>query len=494
MAIEPGPLYRFTDVQVTGLESSGDKAKELRDAIAVEVRDPVDADDVLASEAGLKDLLSREGFPFASVKLDDVVIDHTSRSGSLTINVDPGGARRFGAIRVLGDRPPFGAKHVGRIARFEPGEPYNAARIDDLKRAIIATGLVSSVKAEPVKSNTPGVVDMEVTLERAQMRTIAGEFGYGTGEGLRAEASWTHRNLFPPEGAVTVRGVLGTREQAGGIVLRRSNFLDRDQILNARLGYANINQPAFKARTYDVGIGIERQTNIIWQKKWTWSAGMEVLATNERDGLIGASARKNFLIGALPLSLNYDGSDNLLDPTSGFRLGARVSPELSFESGTFSYVRGQIDGSAYIPASKSIVMAGRVRLGTLVGTGRDRVAPSRRFYSGGGGSVRGYGFQSIGPRDAQNDPIGGRSLAEFALEARIRLKAFGGAFSVVPFVDGGTISENRLPNLNTMRFGAGLGMRYHSSFGPIRIDVGTPINRQQGDPRITVFVSLGQAF
>jgi translocation and assembly module TamA len=105
--------------------------------------------------------------------------------------------------------------------------------------------------------------------------------------------------------------------------------------------------------------------------------------------------------------------------------------------------------------------------------------------------VRGYGYQDIGPRDVNNDPIGGRSLAEFSLEARV--KAFGN-FGVVPFLDGGNISTGTLPSLGSFRFGAGIGARYYSSFGPIRIDVGTPINPRRGDPKIAVYVSLGQAF
>ena len=122
------------------------------------------------------------------------------------------------------------------------------------------------------------------------------------------------------------------------------------------------------------------------------------------------------------------------------------------------------------------------------------IAPSRRFYAGGGGSVRGYGYQQLGPRDLDGDPIGGRSLAEFGLEARIRLKAFGGNFGVVPFLDGGTLTTDATPGLKNWQFGAGIGARYYSSFGPIRIDVGTPLNPRQGDSRIAVTVSLGQAF
>jgi translocation and assembly module TamA len=108
--------------------------------------------------------------------------------------------------------------------------------------------------------------------------------------------------------------------------------------------------------------------------------------------------------------------------------------------------------------------------------------------------VRGYGYQQLGPRDVEGDPIGGRSLAEFALEARVRLKLFGGNFGIVPFLDGGTLTTGSVPELGNWQLGAGLGLRYYSSFGPIRIDVGTPLNRQPGDSRVAVTVSLGQAF
>jgi translocation and assembly module TamA len=194
------------------------------------------------------------------------------------------------------------------------------------------------------------------------------------------------------------------------------------------------------------------------------------------------------------MSLTYDGSNDLLDPTEGFRLGGRVSPELSLRGGTFGYTRAQLDASAYRPVSDRVVVAGRIRLGTIFGADRDDIAPSRRFYAGGGGSVRGYGYQRLGPRDVDGDPIGGRSLAEFALEARIRLKAFGGDFGIVPFFDGGTLSTRSTPKFGDWQFGAGLGVRYYTSFGPIRVDVGTPLNPQSDDGPVAVVVSLGQAF
>ena len=209
------------------------------------------------------------------------------------------------------------------------------------------------------------------------------------------------------------------------------------------------------------------------------------------DAATGAPRRRTYFIGALPTTLSYDGSDDLLDPTRGFRLSGRLSPELSLEGNAFGYARVQVDASAYRTVATGAVLAGRVRLGTIAGAPRDAVAPSRRFYAGGGASVRGYSYQGIGPRDPNNVPIGGRSLAEFSIEARV--KAFGN-FGLVPFLDGGNISTGTLPSFTDLRFGAGVGVRYYSNFGPIRIDVGTPLNPQRGDARVAVYVSLGQAF
>ena len=486
LTIEPGPLYTFGEIRVSGLDENG----SLREAFNVNVQDSVDADDVTLAETTLKAKLANDGYPFAKVTAPDVVVDHDTRTASMEVHVETGGKRNFGQILTRGDKLPFDAKHIGRIARFKTGEPYNQADIDDLKRALIATGLLSSVDVSPVETGDPQTANISVTMTPAPVRTIAAEAGYGTGEGFRVSGSWTHRNLLKPEGAVMLRGVVGTREQTLGASLRQSNWRRRDWVLNARVAASNIVQTAYAARTLEIAANLERQTNIIWQKDWIWSVGAELLASDERDIVARGGARQTYFIGALPGTLAYDGSDDLLDPTRGFRLSGRISPEGSLQGGFNGYVRTQIDSSAYLPLGEKLVLAGRARLGSISGTALNNIAPSRRFYAGGGGSIRGFSYQDIGPRDAFGDPIGGRSLAEFSLEARLRF----GAFGVVPFVDAGNIYTESLPRLDKMRIGAGLGGRYYSSFGPIRIDIGTPINRRTGEARVTVFVSLGQAF
>ena len=169
----------------------------------------------------------------------------------------------------------------------------------------------------------------------------------------------------------------------------------------------------------------------------------------------------------------------------------RLSPETSQTEGSnYRYIRGQFDGSTYYPVSDSLVIAARVRAASIAGAPRDAIAPSRRLYSGGGGSVRGYGFQGLGPRDPDNDPIGGRSLVEGAIEARYRF----GDFGIVPFFDVGQAYSSIQPKFTDLRYGAGIGGRFYTNFGPLRLDVATPIGRRAGDPKVAIYISIGQAF
>ncbi len=495
LAAAPGQQYRFVTVELPGLAAAGPEAAKLREAFAVKAGDPVIASDVIAAGTALTTALGQNGYASAKLGEQQIEVNHQTRLASLVLPVHPGPVATFGVIRVSGE-PPFSARHVTTIARFRQGDMFKQSKVDDLRRALIATTLVSSAEVQLVPTNGGRTVDLAVRLEPAPSHTIAGELGYGTGQGARVEASWTDRNFFNPEGALTLRGVVGTSEQLAAVQFRRNNFMKRDQVLNLQASAGHQKFDAYEARTVQLLGNIERQSNFIWQKTWTWTYGAEILGTDEQGAFdrSGIKETRKFFIAALPLGLGYDGSDSLLDPTRGFRLSGRVSPEFSMHGGSFGYARAQFDASAYHPVSDSVVVAGRVRLGTIFGASAFDVAPSRRFYSGGGGSVRGYGYQQLGPRDVDGDPVGGRGLAEFGLEARVRLKQFGGNFGIVPFFDGGSLTTGSLPSFSNWRYAAGLGVRYYSSFGPIRVDVGVPLNRQKSDGPVAVTVSLGQAF
>ncbi len=487
--VVPGPQYRYGSINLPGLEISEDAAF-LRSALAFEKGDIVKQDSIVDGKSILENRLLNNGYPFGTVGEPDLLIDHARREGDLTLPVSPDRKYNFGRI-ITGQGSILSGRHLENIARFEQGDLFQQSNVSDLRQAIFATSLASNVQIEAVPSATNAdQVDLNVQLDPAPARTIAGLVGFNTGEGFRVEASWEHRNFFPPEGAINIAGILGTREQAAGVTYRRNNFKGRDRVLTTSFRARNQNLDAFDARSLDIAIGYERQTTLIFQKKWAYNIGVEYSLSDERAVFDGTVSRELFNILSLPAGLSYDGSNDLLDPTKGFRLSARVSPEISTGVDEIAYFKAQIDGSVYQPVNNNLVIAGRIRLASISGAETTNIAPSRRNYAGGGGSVRGFGFQDIGPVDDNGNPLGGRGLAEFAIEARYRI----GSFGIVPFVDAGGVSDRGTPDFSDIRFAAGLGLRYYTSFGPVRIDVGTPLNRREGESLIALAISLGQAF
>ena len=496
----PGARYRFGAIDLGDLSAAPD-GLALRRAFEIQPADPLSSDKIVAEQFDLDRALGEMGYPFAAIDEPELLVDHARTEGDLTMKVAPGGKYAFGEINS--SLPNFlSGRHLATIARFDPGDIYQRSLEYDLRRAIVSTGLVSSVTisrravSEPV-GDQPGEVALDVELTKAKLRTIAGAIGYGTGEGFRLEASWEHRNMFPPEGMLRLRGIAGTQQQLAGVTFRKNNFGGRDKVLTLDAFASTISSQAYEARTVSL-VGIyERLSTLLFQKPLSWSVGFEAVATQERPAPIGGvvQPRQTYFVGALPVYAQIDTTDSLLDPKEGFRLSGRLSPEVSRTNGAESfYLRSQVDASYYQQVTDRVVVAGRVRLGAIPGTELANIAPSRRLYSGGGGSVRGYGFQAIGPRDANGNPTGGRSLVEGAIEARIGTKFFDGALSVVPFLDAGSVSQSVTPDFDTVRLGAGIGVRYNTGFGPLRFDVATPINPGPGDSRIAVYVSLGQAF
>lgn len=458
--------------------------------------DPIVADIILAAEANISVALPQNGYPFAKVGERDILLDSDRGVGDYSLPVDTGARSYFGQLRTEGTTA-FDADHVAILRRFKTGDLYDSRKVDDLRAALIATGLLSTVSVEPVPGEgsapdgTP-YADLLVRQEAAPPRTIAGSAGYGTGQGFRAEASWTHRNLFRPEGSLTTTGVVGTKEQAASISVARANAGRRDRNIDISLSALHSKYDAFEAYTGRLAGTMSFVSTPIWQKKFTWSIGAEILATSEDqfDFARGLRDRQTFYVAVLPGQVGLDRSNNLLDPTKGYRVNIRVSPEASLGTGKQIYARAIVDASYYYPVKDNIVVAARARVGTISGIARNNLAPSQRFYGGGGGSVRGFGYQKLGPQDPNSDPVGGRSMNEFALEGRTRF----GNYGVVGFVDAGQVYESSIPKFNDWRFGVGVGGRFYTNFGPIRLDIATPVNRRPGESRFSVYVSIGQAF
>ena len=493
ITVAAGGRYNLGTIAIAGPETV--PPGMARDFLLLQTGRPIRAVDVEAGEANVLLRLPQEGYPFPELALRDIVLDPATHIGDYTLPLTPGPRARFAGFTTEGDLA-FDARHVGILSRFRRGDLYDRRKVDDLREAMVSTRLFRTVSAEPVLTGETAedgtqYVNILVRQDAGPARTLDATAGYSTGEGFRIEAAWEHRNLFPPEGALRIAAIAGTAEQNLSVRFRRNNWGQRDRALLLQFDIGARDFEAFQGYTTRLYGLISRESTPIWQKRWTYAYGAEILATNEnRNGTAKISLSDAYFIGGLIGQLGYDRSNSLLDPTRGFRLAARINPEASLRDGADFYLRTLLDGSAYYPVGENFTLAGRVRFGSIFGIPRDQIAPSRRLYAGGGGSVRGYGFQELGPRDINNVPLGGRSLSEFAIEGRYRF----GNYGVVAFVDAGQVSEAQYPDFSGIRFGVGVGGRVYTNFGPVRVDVATPIGRRQGEALVTIYVSIGQAF
>ena len=188
-----------------------------------------------------------------------------------------------------------------------------------------------------------------------------------------------------------------------------------------------------------------------------------------------------------------DRSDDPLNPKRGWRVSGRTEPTLLAGQGLVPYLKVQGQTTAYLPfgTQAKTVLAGRLRLGSILGGNIADIPAPQRFYAGGGGSVRGYGYQQVGPRLADNTPQGGLSLAEGAVELRHDINEHWG---VAAFVDAGAIGGAQFPSFRDLSVGAGIGVRYNLGFGPLRVDVATPMTSRRGQAPFQIYVSIGQSF
>ena len=216
---------------------------------------------------------------------------------------------------------------------------------------------------------------------------------------------------------------------------------------------------------------------------------LEISRLKDRDG-----TRTSRLFG-IPLSLKYDGTNSQWRPTEGGRLEFSMTPYAGEFDDTTTFLVNRVDGSVFagFDDDKRFVLAGRASVGSIVGESRRDIPSNKRFYAGGDGSIRGYQYQRVGPLDDSRDPIGGRSL--FLVGAEFRAIVWR-SLGVVPFFEGGNVYEDQIPDFSREpRWAAGIGLRHHTLFGPVRLDFAFPINRRhEVDNPFEFYISIGQAF
>lgn len=489
LSVEPGARYTFSTVRIDTPEPARSLVESL---LNIQSGDIVQTEAILAAEDRLRLELPKRSRPFVTLSDRDILIDHDDATARYTLQVDPGPDAVFGDLRFDG-RHVLRHKHMARLARFKTGEPYDQRRVDDLREALVATGVFATVQITPERppagAPEPVAVPIIVQTEAAKLRTLNASLGYATDEGPNGAIGWQHRNLLGREERFTVEARVGTIEQSALATLELINFKRRDQSLQFPLTLKRERPLAFDADSISFGVTLTRQAGPVVQRRWVGSLGTELNATRTVD----SSGERRFLLLSTPLSLRYDATDDLLNPTRGYRLGTILALDIASEGSFFSYGTLEATGSYYLPIDSEgrLVLAQRLRLGSIVGAGQQRIPATRRFYAGGGGSIRGFGFQRVGPRDDEDDPAGGRSLIELSGELRWRITE---SLGIAPFIDAGNVYAGPNPELDRFRVGAGLGLRYYTSFAPVRLDIATPFRRRNGEERVAIYVSVGQSF
>jgi translocation and assembly module TamA len=490
IVLTPGARYHFGNINLGDTLTAEQRA--ISEARGLKPGAPARSAAILAAKDAYALTLPQQGYPFFLLGKRDVMVDHDSKSVEVTWPVDLGPRARIGEIKYVGTQV---AKptHLKTLPRFKSGDSYDSRKVDDFREALLTTGLYGAINVYPQYASDGAdglaVADIIVDGQPTTARTISLIAGYNTREGPRGELNWQHRNLFGGEERLTLRAVVGTIEQSARADVQKFNFGSRDQTLLGSLAFAHEDSDTLEAFTYSLSGGLERQNLRFLQRRWTYSLLGEVgIEDVRRGGTLGT-----FYTVGLPANIRYDGTDNLFDPTKGFRISYTLVPEVAIRSGSSFYAVNDLQASFYqtLGARLPVTLGLRARIGSIAGAELANIPATRRFYSGGGGSIRGFDYRGVSPLDAAGKRIGGRSLNEISIEARIKItKAIG----IVPFVDAGAAYTSSLPKFNDIRWGAGIGLRYYTDFAPIRIDIAMPINRRAGDPPVAFYFSIGQSF
>jgi translocation and assembly module TamA len=320
------------------------------------------------------------------------------------------------------------------------------------------------------------------------------DFGiaYSTDLGLNFTTGWHHRDLFGNAEQLNITGGVQLGGNAVhkpgynlGIQFIKPDFLDRDQSLEIDLDAIKQSLEAYDQRALLQKIEIDRKLS----RQWTVGIGL----TGEQEEITQEGVRRNYELIGLPLSVRFDNTNSLLDPTTGIRAALVVTPTQSFGHSTATFVISQLSGSTYLDVSGNgrSVLALRGLIGKAYGADQFSLPPDQRFYAGGSATVRGFRYQSIGPHFADGKPTGGTAVSAGSVEFRQRIL---GNYGVVGFVDAGQVTANGAPFTSNWRVGAGIGARYYTSIGPIRLDVAVPLNRQPHGDAFELYIGIGQAF
>ena len=489
VTVDPGPLFHLRRVGIRG-----EAPPAARAALALAPGAPAIAADVLAAQGRLLAALQADGFALAKVAPPDATLYPAARALDVVFPVQSGPRVDLGPISIDGLER-VNESFVRNRLLVHQGDQYSPAAIEKARADLASLGVFASVRARAAERlDAAGQLPLAFDVTERKRRVV--EFGaaWSTDLGGSLSASWTHRNLFGNGERLALLAAVsnlgGTASQGLGYNLSAQftlpDFLSRDQSLDLGLQALRQYLDAYDQTALKASAGVTRRLTD------RLSATAALAFTQEQ--IIQEGVTRYYTLLGLPLGLKYDSTNSLLDPTSGMRLAATVTPTASFGGGQNSdFVISQIAGSTYLDlaAPGRSVLALRGLVGTIGNVGVFDIPPDQRFYAGGSGTVRGYRYLSLGPQFPDNKPTGGVSVAAGSVEFRQR---FGQSLGAVAFVDAGQVTPTANPFGNHFNVGIGAGARYYTIIGPIRLDVAVPVNRLPGGDAFELYLGIGQAF
>lgn len=499
--IQPGPRFMLGAPRIDWAGAAPDDRTGAAAVQALELQEgqPGRAADVVGAEGRAVAAIQKRGY--ADVRADprEVVVDHADHSVRPTFRIAAGEIVRLDGVQLVttGRTDPA---WVSRLAPWQAGEPYDPEDVAELERRLLDAGVFESVtvalapsSAADAQGRRPVVVSL---AERSRRRIEAGA-SYATDEGVGAEVRWTRFNWLGRADTLSLLGRLSDLDSRASATLSLPHWRRPQQTLTASAAAYRVRTDAYDETGVGVRADVTRRfgrTTFLTQGSYlTLGGSLDVSRTDEvRPGALTPLGR-DLVTAALLADFSLDESDDPLDPRRGWRVNTRAEPTLIAGEDTVPYLRVQTQGTIYRPldAQARSVFAARLRVGSILNGEIPTIPAARRFYAGGGGSVRGFGYQAVGPRLPDNTPQGGLSLLETSVEARHRLNS---RWELAAFVDAGAVGSDQMPDFSDLAIGAGIGVRYHLRFGPIRVDVATPVSKRRGQAAFQIYVSLGQSF
>ena len=454
---------------------------------------PANSAVVLKAEKLATEAWRQQGYPKAKVADRQVTADHADNRLDVTLRIDPGRKAVYGPVTVKGTRrmdPAFVAAETG----IKPGREYDP---DDVKKAndqLTKLDVFRSMTIEESDRIAPdGSMPMTVHVQERKLHRFGVGASYSTIDGGQMSAFWLHRDLFGHAERLRVDGSIGGLGQtidpskfdySLGVTFTRPGIYGPDTDLVASvLGQRQV-LDLYTETSVEANVGLTHR----FSPELTGTLAVDVKRGRFEDEL----GTRDFLTAGLPGSLVFDNRDSKADPTRGYYLKGDLDPFYEFEYGNAA-VRMTAEARTYygFGAKDRVVLAGRVKVGSLVGASIAETPPDKLFFAGGGGSIRGYAYQGIGV--TQNGvTTGGRSLFLASAEVRTRITD---SIGLVGFADAGTVGANSFVDFSEpLKVGVGVGLRYYTGLGPIRLDAAVPLNRVPGDPNFSLYVGIGQAF